>query len=270
MAILCLTSCNGAPGVTTLAVALTLSWPRPVLLADCDPGAHQSVLAGYLAGRSAGGKGLLRVAEAHRDRRGLREVVVDQCLPLVAGEPEGRAAPGASGDRRLFLPGFTKPTSAAHFAGVWEDLADTFDRLGDVDVDVIVDLGRIGPLGLPVPLLERSALTVVVLRSDLRSVMSARVHLPAVTELAESTGARGRTGLVLVDPGRPYQASEIGRSLGLPVLAQIAADPLAAAHFSDGAAQHRRFEGSSLLRSVRNAASTFADTLQRSTALVRS
>ena len=79
MALLILTSASGSPGVTTLGVGLALTWPRSVLLADCDPGAHQSVLAGYLAGRSAGGKGLLRVAEAHRDRRPLREVVLDQC-----------------------------------------------------------------------------------------------------------------------------------------------------------------------------------------------
>ena len=54
MAILLLTSAGGSPGVTTLAVGLALTWPRPVLLADCDPGAHQSILAGYLAGTSSG------------------------------------------------------------------------------------------------------------------------------------------------------------------------------------------------------------------------
>src|SRR3954453_14755872 len=82
MAILLLTSTGGSPGVTTLAVGLALTWPRPILLADCDPGAHQAILAGYLTGRSAGGKGLLRVAEAHRDRRPLQEAVLDQTLPL--------------------------------------------------------------------------------------------------------------------------------------------------------------------------------------------
>ena len=59
--------------------------------------------------------------------------------------------------RRLFLPGFTKPGSATHFGGVWEDLAEAFDRLGEVDIDVIIDCGRLGPHGLPAALLERSA-----------------------------------------------------------------------------------------------------------------
>ena len=156
MAILLLTSTGGSPGVTTLAVGLALTWPRPILLADCDPGAHQAILAGYLAGRSASGKGLLRVAEAHRDRRPLREVVLDQTLPLSDEQDS----------RRLFLPGFTKPGSAMHFGGVWEDLAEAFDRLGEVDIDVIIDCGRLGPYGPPAALLERSALTAVVVALD--------------------------------------------------------------------------------------------------------
>ena len=260
MAIVVLTSCGGAPGVTTLAVGLALTWPRPVLLADCDPGAHQAVLAGYLAGRSAGGKGLLRVAEAHRDGRPLREVVLDQCLPLT----------DQHGVRRLFLPGFTRPRSATHFAGVWGGLAEAFEQLAEVEMDVIVDLGRICVPGPPVALLERSALTAVVLGSGLRAVMSARVHLPDLTGTAAATMTRGGTGLILVDEGRPYRAGEISKALGVPVVAQVPRDPEAAAHFSDGAARHRRFESSPLVRGVRAAASTLAGALQRSSDLVRS
>ena len=261
MAILILASAGGSPGVTTLAVGLALTWPRPVLLGDCDPGAHQAILAGYLTGQSGHGKGLLRVAEAHRDRRPLREVVIDQCLPLT----------GEDGDRRLFLPGFTKPGSAAHFGAVWEDLADTFDRLGDVDLDVIIDAGRVGPAGLPTPLVERSALTALVLGSTLRAVMSAKVHLPTVTDHSRpSSSARQQFGLIVVGPDRPYAAGEIGKALGLPVLAEITADSQAAAHLSDGAHRPRRFDSSPLVRTIRSTASSLANTLQRSTDLVRS
>ena len=247
--------------MTTLAVGLALTWPRPVLLADCDPGAHQAILSGYLTGQSSHGKGLLRVAEAHRDRRPLREVVIDQCLPLT----------GEDGDRRLFLPGFTKPGSAAHFGVVWEDLADTFDRLGDVDLDVIIDAGRVGPGGLPAPLVQRSALTALVLGSSLRSVMSARVHLPLVTDNSRlSSTTRHQFGLVVVGGSRPYAAGEISKALGLPVVAEIAADTQAAAHLSDGAPRPRRFDSSAVVRSIRDAANALATTLQRSTELVRS
>lgn len=260
MAILVLTSASGSPGVTTLAVGLALTWPRPVLLADCDPGAHQAIMAGYLTGQASQGKGLLRVAEAHRDRRPLREVVIDQAIALT-GEDE---------DRRLFLPGFTRVGSATHFGGVWPDLADTFDRLSDVDFDVIVDAGRLGTAGLPAPLAERSALTAMVLRSSLRSVMSARVHLPQLVDDGRSTDTKpGRLGLIVVGEGQPYAGAEISKALQLPIVASIADDPTSAGHLSDGRARHRKFDSAPLIRTLRNAASTLAGSLSRTTDLVR-
>lgn len=167
-----LTSTCSSPGVTSLAVGLSLAWPRSVLLADCDPGAHQSVLAGYLAGQSAKGKGLLRIAEAQRDRRPLRDVIIDQTIPLASDQAYSR----------LFLPGFTKPGSASLFGAVWPDLVEAFDRLDDAGLDVIVDVGRVQGNGLPVALLEYAALTCLVLRSNLRSVMSAKVHGATFTD----------------------------------------------------------------------------------------
>jgi hypothetical protein len=259
MAILLLTSTSGSPGATTLAVGLALTWPRPILLADCDPGAHQAILAGYLAGRSAGGKGLLRVAEAHRDRRPVREAVLDQTLPLSAEQDS----------RRLFLPGFTKPSSAMHFGGVWEDLAEAFDRLGEVDLDVIIDCGRLGLYGLPAALLERSALTAVVVTSTLRSIMSARVHLPTLRDHARLGSAdRRHLGLIVVGEGQPYQRSEIAKALEVPVITTIAHDRQTAAHLSEGRPRHRRFDTSPLMRSIRDASSELSSTLQRSAELV--
>ena len=259
MAILLLTSTSGSPGVTTLAVGLALTWPRPTLLADCDPGAHQAILAGYLAGRSSSGKGLLRVAEAHRDRRPLREVILDQTLPL---SDEGDT-------RRLFLPGFTKPGSALHFGAVWEDLAEAFDRLADVDIDVIIDCGRMGAEGLPAALLERSAVTALVVSSTLRSIMSARVHLPTLRNHPRlASTEREHLGLIVVNEGQPYRSSEIARALDVPVITSIAHDRRTAAHLSDGRLRHRRFETSPLIRSIRDASSQLASTLQRSAELV--
>jgi hypothetical protein len=259
MAILLLTSTAGSPGVTTLAVGLAHTWPRPILLADCDPGAHQAILAGYLGGRSAGGKGLLRIAEAHRDRRPLREAVLDQTLPLSA---EGES-------RRLFLPGFTKPASAMHFGGVWQDLAEAFDRLGEVDIDVIIDCGRIGPSGPPAALLERSALTAVVVTSTLRSIMSTRVHLPTLRDHPRLTSSdRGHLGLIIVGEGQPYQRGEIAKALEVPVITSIAHDRQSATHLSDGRPRHRRFDTSPLIRSIRDASSQLSSTLQRSAELV--
>lgn len=251
MAILVLGSVSGSPGVTTLAVGLALAWPRHVVLADCDPGAHQAVLAGFLAGQRSGGKGLLRVAEAHRDRRPLREVILDQTLALVDD---------AEHDRR-FLPGFTRPGSASIFGGVWSDLVEAFDDLGQLGIDVIVDAGRIGPSGLPGPLSELAGYTALVTRSDLRSVVSAQVHLPVLIEHVSHHGDDSRLGLIVVGEGKPYQAREIGRALGLRPATTIAYDPVAAAHLSDGKPRNRRFAGSPLNRALHAAAGDLAHRL---------
>jgi len=136
---------------------------------------------------------------------------------------------------------------------------------------VIVDAGRVGSNGLPIPLVERSAVTALVLGSTLRAVMSARVHLPTITDHSRfSSGARHQFGLIVVGEGHPYGRGEIGKALGLPVVADVARDPQPAAHLSDGVARPRRFDSSPLVRSLRAAATTLAGTLQRSTELVRS
>lgn len=259
MGILLLTSASGAPGVTTLGVGLALTWPRSALLADCDPGAHQAVLAGYLAGTSADGKGLLRVAEAHRDRRPLTEVVIDQSVPLVKDQAVSRR----------FLPGFGRPSSAALFGGVWSDLTDAFIALDDHGFDVIVDAGRISHSGLPSALVERASLTALVLRSDLRSVVSARVHLLALREHPRLQAHQRSFGLILVGGGQPYSAREIGKSLGAPVVAEIAHDPVMAKHLSDGESQSRKFDGSRLVRSLHAAAGQLATRVDRADQLVR-
>ncbi|GAA3622760.1 hypothetical protein [Microlunatus ginsengisoli] len=259
MGILVLTSASGSPGVTTLAVGLALGWPRSVLLADCDPGAHQAVLAGFLGGRGSGGKGLLRVAEAHRDRRALQEVIIDQTVRLTdESEPS-----------RLLLPGFGKPGSATLFAGVWPDLVDAFHRLDDADFDVIVDAGRTTAHGLPMPLVESAATIAVVLNSSLRAVTAARVHRPTLVEQARSTTAEDQPGLIVIGPNDPYSPGEIGRALDAPVIATIAHDPAAAAHLSDGRPRPRRFEHSAFARSLADATTSLAAGLRRHADRVR-
>ena len=248
MAILLLTSASGAPGVTTLGIGLALCWPRSVLLADCDPGAHQAVLAGYLAGTSAEGKGLLRVAEAHRDRR-----------PLTDDDSA----------RRLVLPGCARPGSAGLFAAAWPELSEAFVALDDHGFDVIVDAGRLSHSGLPTALVERADLTALVLRSNLRSIVSARVHLLALREHPRLQASERSLGLILVGGGQPYGAREIGKSLGVPVVAEIADDVDTARHLSDGAPRSRRFDTSKLARSLHTTAAQLGARFERSSELVR-
>lgn len=254
MGICVLTSAAGSPGVTTLAIGLALTWPRAVLLADCDPCAGQAVLAGFLRGQSRTSKGLLRVAEAHRDRRALREVVMDQTIPLTA-EPD---------HTRLLLPGFVKAGSAQIFSPVWPDLAETFSGLGDAEIDVIVDAGRITAAGLPLPLLERADLVCLVTRTSLRAVAATRVHAATLSEQLRLVGVDGSQGLVLVGEGKPYRRREISDLLGVDVLTALADDPLPAACLSDGTPRPRRFDSSAFAKSLHQATSTLSGMLMRS------
>jgi len=217
------------------------------------------VLAGYLAGTSAEGKGLLRVAEAHRDRRPLTEVVIDQSMPLCEDDTTSR----------LFLPGFARPSSAGLFATAWPELTEAFVTLDDHGFDVIVDAGRLSHSGLPTALVDRADLTALVLRSDLRSIVSARVHLLALREHPRLQASARSLGLILVGGGQPYSAREIGKSLGVPVIAEIADDPDTARHLSDGAPRGRRFDTSKLARSLHTTAAQLGARFERSAELAR-
>ncbi|HSS91257.1 MAG TPA: hypothetical protein VLL69_18210, partial [Streptosporangiaceae bacterium] len=72
MALVAVASDKGAPGVTTASVVLAAVWPRPVLLAECDP-AGGDLRYRFRAADGGGldpGRGLLSLAVAAR--RGLR------------------------------------------------------------------------------------------------------------------------------------------------------------------------------------------------------
>ncbi len=56
---------KASPGATTVAAALTLTWPRPVLLVDADP-AGGDVVPGLLPGRVSTESGLLSWSVATR------------------------------------------------------------------------------------------------------------------------------------------------------------------------------------------------------------
>lgn len=254
MALLALASASGAPGVTTTAVGLTLTWRRAALLVDADPGAPQAVLAGYLGGQLATGKGLQRVAEAHRDRRPLLEVVSDETVPLTAidhaGDAGAAAAAPTGGPSRRLLPGFARPANAGLFAPVWPDLADAFVRLETAGIDVIVDAGRIERQGLPQPLVDRADVVALVTQSNLRSLAAARTYAAMLRDQTRMAGGEVNLGVLIVGDQMPYGSREIGRLLELPVISVLPHDPATAAAFSDGAPRSRRFDRSPLVRGL--------------------
>ena len=67
MAVIVLGSAAGSPGVTTSALGLALTWPRPVLLIEADPTGGSAMLAGFFRGTTAHTAGLIDLAWAQRE-----------------------------------------------------------------------------------------------------------------------------------------------------------------------------------------------------------
>ncbi|MGJ3508414.1 hypothetical protein [Enemella sp. A6] len=240
MAVVCLASATGAPGVTTTSVGLAMFWPRDVVLVDVDRDAGQPILAGFLQGQDGGGRGMGAHAAAHREGRRLEPLT--QVFHLIEDATV----------KRLFHPGFAHPAAAALFAPVWTDFTAALGELRG-GFDIVLDAGRVGP-GLPEPLLALADLLVLVVRSDLRSLAGLGGVIESVTERASL--ADTRVVLAVIGPQRPYSARDITAQFGHPVLVTLPWDPAAAEVLSDGATSTRRFMRSSLARSLQDAALT--------------
>lgn len=258
MSFLLLCSATGSPGVTTTALGLALTWPTDVLVSDCDRDPSQSIEAGHLRGMSTGGRGLAGIARAHRERRPLGDEVMAQTVALDAGEHP----------RRRFLPGFSHPAAANVFDPIWPDLAQTFAEVSASGTDVLVDAGRVGRSGLPAPLLASCDMVLMVVRSSLRSLAAARLHLGGLVEQVEAEATRAEVGLCLIGAGMPYGEREIAEQFRVPVLVGISYSPAHAAVLSDGAPVPRRHDDGALLRSYRSAAQALqGGLLQRENAI---
>ncbi|MDH6114157.1 hypothetical protein P3T36_000558 [Kitasatospora sp. MAP12-15] len=256
MAVIAIVGGPGAPGATTTALALLLSWPlapgRKVLLVECDPDGG-AALAGALEGRVEAVYGLRNLAVA--DRRGLlAETLWDQLVDI---------SPAGNGER-LLLPGLTDPAQAAGLAYTWEPLVEVLHALEPRGYDVLLDLGRSGALGPGAVLARRADAVLATVRTTLRGLSSARPRLAALREDLESAGSGADAlGLLLIAEG-PYPAADVTRELGLPVLGQLPHAVRTAYVLSDGGdSTDRRFIRSELMRTARSAADQIQELVQR-------
>lgn len=231
MAVIVLTSAPGAPGVTTTALALALTWPRHVLLADCDRDPSQVVLAGYLRGMDSGGRGLPSVAQAQREGRRLDDELWLHTLPLTEEEHV----------ERRFLAGFAQPAAVRLFDTIWSRLGEAFDVLDSRGIDVLVDAGRIGTNGLPTGLLTSADAVLAVTRSSLRSLAALRLHLPTVRDQLGGLPVDVPLALGIVGPDQPYGTRDIEKQFGVPVWLELPLNAKAASVLTDGEPEPRRF-----------------------------
>jgi hypothetical protein len=240
MSLFTLCSATGAPGVTVTALALGWVWPlvhpdRRVVVVDADV-AGSGIVPGYAQAGVPTGGGVLGLA-AGRTGATAAEIVEH----AVALDPDAR---------RLVLTGLSTTAQARPLAPVWRSLAEAAPALDAAQIDVIVDLGRLGHRHEPAPLIEHADLVVVVLSSSLAAVTAARA---AVSAMRGSRGP-GTTTALLVGEGNPYSAHEIAAELDLDPLMVIGLDRWAASALAQASSIGWRFDRSPLLRSAREVA----------------
>jgi hypothetical protein len=214
MAIVALLSAKGSPGVTTAALACTLSWRRRLVLAECDP-AGGSILAGYLGGTLDGARGLGELAVAELRDGTLEQSFWTQLVDLDAPKRE-----------RLLLPGVVDAAQAGSVTPLWQRIADFLGDLerGQPAYDVIVDCGRLHVANPPWPVLRAAAVVILVTGARLPDLSAARCAARAVERhFTEHRVAPGSLRLLLVGDG--HSRGEISKALQVPVIGDLPTDP---------------------------------------------
>ena len=193
---------KGAPGVTTTAVALAAVWPRPVLLAECDPAGGDLVyrLPGEGGGRLDPRRGLLSLAVAAR--RDLQPTQLWAHAQKLRGGLD-------------VLLGVTSAEQGAGLEPLWGPVGGLLAGLPQADV--IADCGRLGPDGAYYDLLAHAAAIVLVTRPSLGEVVRLRDRAAAVSLAVRQRGGQDAgIGVLVVADHRVFSRalSEVGQVLG--------------------------------------------------------
>ncbi|MET8411867.1 hypothetical protein ABZV34_27850 [Streptomyces sp. NPDC005195] len=244
MAVIALAGCSGAPGVTTTALALLLTWPlepgRKMVLAECDPDGG-AVLHGLLQGTLGDRYGLRNLSVAAR-QGDLGDAFWRQLIDLSSEDGKNE-----SPRDRLLLPGITDAAQAASLGSVWKALGVIFRGIeAEHGHDVLIDLGRRGAFGPSGVLAEQADAVVVVVRNTLRCLQAAEGRVRALEERV------GGVSVLVINEG-PYPAGEVQRVLQVPVVATLPHVPKDAKVLSDGVEQPRHFIKSPVMKAARTA-----------------
>lgn len=227
MALIAIASDKGAPGVTTAALALAAVWPRPVLLAECDPSGGDLA---YRFPAAAGGqldprRGVLSLAVTAR--RGMQPNQVWEHVQKLHGGLD-------------VLAGVTNAEQGAGLNQLWGPIGKVLAGLPQADV--IADCGRLGADGPVYDLLAEATVVVLVSKADVGDVIRLRDRAAALTAAAENRGRRGFGAAVLVVADTRKFAAALGevqhvlRQAGVPaqVIGGLADDSKGAALLSGG------------------------------------
>jgi hypothetical protein len=195
--LICVTGSKGAPGATTLAVALAFTAPAgpgPAVLVDSDPdGGDLAALFGVGAD-----PGLVSLAAACRHRLAADEL--DRHLQPLGGRIGLLAAP----------PGAEQVSTA--LTGLGHSLADALT--GSV---AVADLGRWRPTTPAVDLVRAATTTVLVVHPSFAGVAHARAAL------ADLSGRCARV-VVATRGEHPYGTGEVADALGANAVVAVPTD----------------------------------------------
>ncbi|MEU6996994.1 hypothetical protein [Nonomuraea sp. NPDC046570] len=207
MALIVLAADKGAPGVTTAATALAAVWPRPVLLAECDPAGGD--LAYRLPAADGGmlnpGRGLLTLGATAR--RGISPEQVHEHTQKIIGGLD-------------VLAGLTHGEQAAGLTWMWGPLGRALAAVPRADV--IADCGRLGAHPQLGDLIGEAELVVLFTRASLDHVAHLRERLAIMPKGPE-------LGVVVIADPRQYRSSidDVRRIVGgeTAFVAGLAHDP---------------------------------------------
>src|ERR1700761_2845754 len=209
MALIVVAADKGAPGVTTTALALAAVWPRPVLLAECDPSGGDLL---YRFPAASGGPLAPRAGlppRAVAARRGLQPGQLWEHTQKMAGGLD-------------VLPGVINAEQGAGLSALWGPLGETFAAMQGGDV--IADCGRLGPDGPQYDLLARAAVVLLGTRPSPGDVIRLRARAASVSAAAAARGRRGfASAVVVIADQRTLRAAgtEVGQTLaqaGVPAV----------------------------------------------------
>ena len=193
MALIAIASDKGAPGVTTAALALAAVWPRPVLLAECDPAGGDLVYrfpavgGGHLDPR----RGVLSLAVVAR--RGMQPHQVWEHVQKLHGGLD-------------VLAGVTNAEQGTGLSLLWGPIGKVLASLPQADV--IADCGRLGADGPLYDLLAEATTVVLVTKVHVADVIRLRDRAAAFAAAAQSRGRRGfGVGVVVVADHNKFRAS---------------------------------------------------------------
>jgi hypothetical protein len=250
-----ITSGKAAPGVTTSAWALALTWPRPLLVADCDP-AGGDMAPGMLAGRVSVDRGLLSWSTAARR---------DLSLTAAATLLTEHAVQLPEQPQVSLLPGFATAMQGSSFTTEsWERLAAALGRSAPfLDRDALVDAGRLVSDRGCWPVLRAADRVLLAVRRSVRSVHAAQ---DATQRLCQQLGDLSTVAALVIGDG-PYSPGEVAEALQLPLAGVLPDDRTAAAVLSDaGPASLKAMRRSALLRAATSLAAELAASTQPSAA----